>query len=73
MTSMDYIVAGIAAVLLFIYLLYALVRGEIAGPNSWNSKGYEWLTSSPPIKENFEETLEYREEPHCISQLLARK
>jgi K+-transporting ATPase KdpF subunit len=28
MTSMDYVVAGIAAVLLFIYLLYALLKPE---------------------------------------------
>jgi cytochrome c oxidase subunit I len=51
-------------VIIAIYLIFALVRGEIAGDNPWYSKGYEWRTSSPPIKENFEKTLTYPEEPH---------
>jgi cytochrome c oxidase subunit 1 len=51
-------------IIIAIYLVYALLRGEVAGPNPWHSKGYEWLTSSPPIKENFEHTLTYDEEPH---------
>jgi cytochrome c oxidase subunit I len=55
-------------VIVAIYLIYALVRGEIAGSNSWNSKGYEWLTSSPPIKENFVGTPEYHEEPHTYHE-----
>ena len=51
-------------IIILFYLLYALKYGPIAGPNPWNSKGYEWLTSSPPIKENFEITPTYDEEPH---------
>ena len=27
-----------------IYLIYALVRGQIAGDNPWGSRGYEWMT-----------------------------
>jgi cytochrome c oxidase subunit 1 len=55
-------------VIILVYLIYALVRGEVAGANPWNSKGYEWLTSSPPIKENFEKTLEYHEEAHTYHE-----
>jgi cytochrome c oxidase subunit I len=55
-------------IIIAIYLIYALMRGEVAGANPWHSKGYEWLTSSPPIKENFEHTLEYPEEPHTYHE-----
>ena len=55
-------------IIIAVYLVWALKYGAIAGPNPWNSKGYEWLTSSPPIKENFEHTLEYPEEPHTYHE-----
>jgi len=55
-------------VMILIYLIFALLRGRIAGENPWHSKGYEWRTSSPPIKENFAETLEYPEEPHTYRE-----
>jgi len=54
--------------IILIYLLYALVRGEVAGPNPWASKGYEWLTSSPPVKENFEAPQDYSDEPHTYHE-----
>jgi cytochrome c oxidase subunit I len=55
-------------IIIAVYLIWALKHGDIAGPNPWNSKGYEWLTSSPPIKENFEHTLDYPEEPHTYHE-----
>ncbi|HVY25708.1 MAG TPA: cbb3-type cytochrome c oxidase subunit I [Polyangiaceae bacterium] len=37
------------------YLAVALFRGERAGANPWDSRSYEWLTTSPPPQHNFEE------------------
>src|SRR4029079_12960790 len=34
-------------IIIAIYLIYALVRGEIAGDNPWKSMGVEWQTTSP--------------------------
>ena len=31
-------------IIILVYLIYALVRGEIAGDNPWDSRGYEWMT-----------------------------
>ncbi|MEO6950349.1 MAG: cbb3-type cytochrome c oxidase subunit I [Polyangia bacterium] len=45
------------------YLGYALVHGE-AVDNPWGSRGFEWMTASPPIKANFEVTPVYTTEPH---------
>ncbi len=59
---------AIGFIIIAVYLIYALIHGEVAGPNPWNSKGYEWRTSSPPIKENFEKTLDYPEEPHTYHE-----
>jgi cytochrome c oxidase subunit I len=38
-----------------IYLAVALVRGPIASNNPWKGRSYEWTTSSPPPKHNFDE------------------
>jgi cytochrome c oxidase subunit I len=43
-------------VIIVIYLIYALFRGEVAGDNPWGSRGYEWNTPSPPPKHNFDVT-----------------
>jgi cytochrome c oxidase subunit 1 len=40
--------------IILIYLIYALVRGPIAGDNPWDSRGYEWMSASPPPKHNFD-------------------
>ena len=42
-------------VIILVYLIYALVRGAIAGDNPWGSRGYEWDTPSPPPKHNFDD------------------
>jgi cytochrome c oxidase subunit 1 len=54
--------------IILIYLVYALFNGEVAGDNPWDSKGYEWMTSSPPIKENFAEIPDYSQEPHTYHE-----
>jgi cytochrome c oxidase subunit 1 len=43
-------------IMIIIYLIFALVRGPIAGDNPWDSRGYEWNTPSPPPKHNFDVT-----------------
>jgi cytochrome c oxidase subunit 1 len=43
-------------IIIVIYLVYALIHGQVAGDNPWNSRGYEWNTPSPPPKHNFDET-----------------
>jgi cytochrome c oxidase subunit 1 len=55
-------------IIILIYLVYALVNGDVAGDNPWDSKGYEWMTSSPPIKENFVEIPSYEQEPHTYRE-----
>jgi cytochrome c oxidase subunit 1 len=59
--------ASILALGLFVtlgYLLYALVRGPRAEANPWGSRGYEWLTASPPPGHNFDAPLEIRRGPY---------
>jgi len=45
-------------------LIYALLRGEIAGDNPWNSRGIEWMTTSPPHKHNFPTPIVITQDPH---------
>jgi cytochrome c oxidase subunit 1 len=35
------------------YLTWSLLRGPRASPNPWQAQGLEWLTSSPPPRDNF--------------------
>ena len=39
----------------FLYFLYSLKFGELAGDNPWGATGLEWKTTSPPPPENFTE------------------
>jgi cytochrome c oxidase subunit 1 len=55
-------------VIIAIYLIYALVRGEIAGDNPWNSRGIEWMTTSPPDKHNFTKPIVITQDPHSYQQ-----
>jgi cytochrome c oxidase subunit 1 len=52
-------------IIIAIYLTYSLFYGRVSGQNPWRSKGYEWLSDSPPPTHNFvgpQPT--YPEEPH---------
>ena len=53
---------------ILIYLIYALLRGEIAGDNPWNSKGIEWMTTSPPDKHNFPKPIVVTQDPHSYQK-----
>ena len=50
--------------IILFYLVASLVKGKVAGPNPWFSRGYEWNTPSPPNVENFPETPVYDRGPH---------
>jgi cytochrome c oxidase subunit 1 len=51
------ILLGIGYLLPLFYLIKSLRSGEEASDNPWNAKGFEWQTSSPPPKDNFEHAL----------------
>ena len=46
-------ILGIGYLLPFLYLLWSLKYGEIAGNNPWQATGLEWQIQSPPLTENF--------------------
>jgi cytochrome c oxidase subunit I len=46
------------------YLTLCLFYGRISGANPWGSKGFEWLTQSPPIEHNFEKQPIFDGPPH---------
>lgn len=48
-------ILGVAYVLPFVYLFYAMRYGEPAPPNPWGATGLEWTVPSPPPKHNFAE------------------
>ncbi|MGP8269040.1 MAG: cytochrome c oxidase subunit I [Terracidiphilus sp.] len=46
-------ILAIGYLLPFLYLLWSLRYGEIAGNNPWQATGLEWQIQSPPLTENF--------------------
>jgi cytochrome c oxidase subunit 1 len=54
---------AIGFTLVLIYLVIALFQGEYAD-NPTGSRGYEWLTTSPPPTHNFHHTPVYTHGPH---------
>jgi cytochrome c oxidase subunit I len=49
-------VLAVGYALPFLYFLYSLKYGALAGDNPWGATGLEWRISSPPPPENFTET-----------------
>jgi cytochrome c oxidase subunit 1 len=49
-------ILGVGYVLPFLYLLWSLKNGPVAGPNPWKATGLEWQTPSPPPEFNFDRT-----------------
>jgi len=51
-------------VLILVYILIAMRWGPVASQNPWRSRGYEWMSATPPPPENFEETPVITRGPH---------
>jgi cytochrome c oxidase subunit 1 len=47
-------ILGIGYLLVAIYLVASLFKGERVGANPWHATGLEWTTQSPPLPHNFE-------------------
>ena len=46
-------ILAIGYLLPFLYLIWSLKYGQVAGANPWRAAGLEWTTQSPPLTENF--------------------
>ena len=64
-------VLAIGFLIILVYILVSLKHGAVAGPNPWGSRGYEWLTPSPPPLENFDVLPEFERGPHEYHDLPA--
>jgi cytochrome c oxidase subunit 1 len=54
--SLGSFLLGVSVVPFILNMVSGWIRGEKAGENPWRAYGLEWLTTSPPAVENFEET-----------------
>src|SRR5437868_4861458 len=55
---------GFGFIIIFIYLVIALRWGQRCERNPWGSKGFEWLTDSPPPTHNFDVIPTITQDPH---------
>jgi cytochrome c oxidase subunit I len=65
MSSAGASILGLGYLIPFVYLIWSMRYGPVAGPNPWGAKGLEWTTPSPPPTENFEETPVVTEEAYA--------
>ena len=49
-------ILGLGYIIPFVYLMWSLKYGKLAGPNPWGATGLEWQIPSPPPTSNFEVT-----------------
>jgi cytochrome c oxidase subunit 1 len=49
-------ILGVGYLIVAIYLVASLFKGEEAGENPWLATGLEWKTQSPPLPHNFDAT-----------------
>jgi len=47
-------VMAVGFIIMAIYLIHSIFKGRPAGNNPWGALTFEWETTSPPPKENFE-------------------
>ncbi|MFT3837858.1 MAG: cbb3-type cytochrome c oxidase subunit I [Myxococcaceae bacterium] len=50
------------------YLFWSLRHGEKASQNPWASRGYEWVSATPPPEHNFEAPPRFEQPPHTYHQ-----
>ena len=55
---------GFGFVIILIYLVIALRWGARSEQNPWGSKGFEWMSASPPPTHNFDEIPTITQMPH---------
>ena len=56
MSTAGAMILAVAYLLPLFYLTWSLRYGKAAGDNPWRATGLEWTTTSPPPKDNFEQT-----------------
>ncbi len=61
-------VLGVGYLVPFVYLLWSLRYGPVAGRNPWGATGLEWQTPSPPPTQNFAQTPVVTEEAYDYSR-----
>ena len=55
MSSAGASILAVGVLIPAVYFLWSLKYGPKAGNNPWGASGLEWMTQSPPIKDNFDE------------------
>jgi cytochrome c oxidase subunit I len=65
MSSAGASIPGLGYLIPLVYLAWSMRYGPVAGPNSWEAKGLEWETSSPPLTDNFATTPVVTEEAYA--------
>jgi cytochrome c oxidase subunit I len=68
MSSAGASILGVGYLIPFVYLLWSIRYGPVAGANPWGAKGLEWETPSPPPTDNFEEPPIVTEEPYGYAE-----
>jgi cytochrome c oxidase subunit 1 len=56
--------------LVLLYLPWAAFRGRRATTNPWGSRSYEWLTDSPPPRDNFHAPPRFTLDPYAYDRPL---
>ena len=65
-------ILGLGFVIMAIYLVHSIFRGQPAGDNPWGALTLEWRTTSPPDPHNFAEIPKVRNRPYSFDKFIAK-
>jgi cytochrome c oxidase subunit 1 len=60
-------------IIMAIYLIHSLFKGRPSGDNPWGGLTFEWETTSPPPKENFEESPVLTHGPYDYDKIVPKR
>ncbi|PKK83132.1 MAG: cytochrome c oxidase subunit I [candidate division Zixibacteria bacterium HGW-Zixibacteria-1] len=66
-------IMAVGFIIMAVYLIHSLKKGQPAGNNPWGALTFEWESTSPPPRENFEKTPVFTHGPYDYDKIVPER